>query len=84
MIPMASELHEPEKENGDFPETIAFERYAVKTSEKAIITLGLPQTAPLALCKYLGDTGDCKHRIFIMKRTKVQTLGKLRMRSTTN
>ena len=31
MIPAASELREPEKEKGDFPET---ERYAVKTSEK--------------------------------------------------
>ena len=34
-IPEASELREPEKEKGDFPETTAFERYAVKTSEKA-------------------------------------------------
>ena len=33
-IPAASELREPEKK-GDFPETTAFERYAVKTSEKA-------------------------------------------------
>ena len=31
----ASELREPENELGDFPETTAFERYAVKTSEKA-------------------------------------------------
>ena len=35
MIPTASELREPEKELADFPETTAFERYAVKTSEKA-------------------------------------------------
>ena len=34
-IPAASKLREPEKENGDFPETTVFERYAVKTSEKA-------------------------------------------------
>ena len=33
-IPAASELREPEKEKGDFPETTVFERYAVKTSEK--------------------------------------------------
>ena len=31
----ASELREPEKQKGDFPETTAFKRYAVKTSEKA-------------------------------------------------
>ena len=35
MIRAASELCEPEKELGDFPEMNAFERYAVKTSEKA-------------------------------------------------
>ena len=34
-IPAASELREPEKQKGDFPETTVFERYAVKTSEKA-------------------------------------------------
>ena len=33
-IPAASELRESENYNGDFPETTAFERYAVKTSEK--------------------------------------------------
>ena len=33
-IPAASELREPEKEKGGFPETTVFERYAVKTSEK--------------------------------------------------
>ena len=51
-IPAASELREPEKENGDFPETVAFERYAVKTSEKANIhnPTGLPRPDPLALC----------------------------------
>ena len=37
MIPAALELREPEKQKGDFPETTAFERYAVKTSEKAIM-----------------------------------------------
>ena len=37
MIPTASELREPEKILGDFPERTAFERYAVKTSEKANI-----------------------------------------------
>ena len=35
MIPAASELHEPENYNGDFREMTAFERYAMKTSEKA-------------------------------------------------
>ena len=37
---------------GDFPETTAFERYAVKTSEKAncLISLGLPRPDLLALC----------------------------------
>ena len=34
-IPTASELREPEKRKGEFPETTAFERYAVKTSENA-------------------------------------------------
>ena len=34
-IPAAYELREPEYEKGVFPETIAFERYAVKTSQKA-------------------------------------------------
>ena len=45
-IPAASELHEPEKEKGNFPETTAFERYAVKTSEKAnmLISTGLTAT----------------------------------------
>ena len=33
MIPADSELREPEKRMGDFPEATAFERYAVKTSE---------------------------------------------------
>ena len=35
VIPADSELREPEKRMGDFPEATAFERYAVKTSEKA-------------------------------------------------
>ena len=35
VLPSASELRKPEKEDSDFPETTAFERYAVKTSEKA-------------------------------------------------
>ena len=34
-IPADSELREPENLLGDFPETTSFERYAVKTSEKA-------------------------------------------------
>ena len=34
-VPAASELREPEKQKGDFPETTAFKRYAVKASEKA-------------------------------------------------
>ena len=34
-IPTGSELREPENLLGDFPETTVFERYAVKTSEKA-------------------------------------------------
>ena len=34
-IPAASELREHENIKGDFPETTAFEMYAVKTSEKA-------------------------------------------------
>ena len=43
---MASELREPENLLGDFPETTPFERYAVKTSEKANMhnRAGLPQT----------------------------------------
>ena len=47
-----SELREPEKLLGDFPEMTSFERYAVKTSEKVncIIALGLPRPDPLALC----------------------------------
>ena len=53
-IPAASELRESENYNGDFPETTAFERYAVKTSEKGncIIALGLPRPDPLALCTF--------------------------------
>ena len=39
MIPTSAELREPEKLLGDFPAAIAFERYAVKTSEKANIEL---------------------------------------------
>ena len=34
-IPAASELCELEIYKGDFPETTAFERYAVKTSKKS-------------------------------------------------
>ena len=49
MIPAALELREPEKQKGDFPETTAFERYAVKTSEKATmhISTGLTSTSGL-------------------------------------
>ena len=49
---MASELRQPEKDNGDFPETTAFERYAVKTSKKGNIHnhAGLPRSDPLTLC----------------------------------
>ena len=43
---MSSELREPEKVLGDFPETTAF---AVKTSEKANCT-GLLRPNLLALC----------------------------------
>ena len=48
MIPTASKLREPEKQLGDFPEMTAFERYAVKTSEKANMhnRAGLPRTDP--------------------------------------
>ena len=51
-IPASSELCEPENQKGDFPETTAFERYAVKTSEKANMhnSAGLPPPDPLALC----------------------------------
>ena len=46
MIPTASEPREPENQLRDFPETTAFERYAVKTSEKANMhnRAGLPRT----------------------------------------
>ena len=39
-------IREPENQLGDFPETTAFERYAVKTSEKANMhnRAGLPRT----------------------------------------
>ena len=43
--PGASELREPENEKGDFPETTAFERYAVKTSEKANMHISTGLTA---------------------------------------
>ena len=46
-IPAASELREPEKQRGDFPETTAFESYAV--SWKRQLYLG-PRPDPLALC----------------------------------
>ena len=52
-IPPDSELREPEL--GDFPETISFERYAVKTSEKANMH-GLPR--PGARSVYLGGSGS--------------------------
>ena len=44
--PTASVLREPENLRGDFPETTLFERYAVKTSQKANIhnSAGLPRT----------------------------------------
>ena len=50
-IPTASELREPENKLGGFPETAAFERYAVKTSEKANMhtRAGLPRPTPRTL-----------------------------------
>ena len=44
-IPTASVLQGHEKEYGDFAETTAFERYGVKTSERANmqISTGLPR-----------------------------------------
>ena len=38
-------LRQPENKNGDFPETTAFERYVVRTSEKAnmLNRAGLPR-----------------------------------------
>jgi hypothetical protein len=35
---MASELRQPDKYNGDFPETTVYKGYAMKASEKANIT----------------------------------------------
>ena len=50
MIPAASELREPEEYKGDFPEMTVFERCAVKTSEKGIITQGLHRDLICSLC----------------------------------
>ena len=50
-IAAASELREPEKYRGDYPETTAFERYAVK-SPICIIALDLLRPDPLVLCTY--------------------------------
>ena len=41
MIPTASKLREPERILGDFPETTAFERYAVKKAKKPICIIAL-------------------------------------------
>ena len=51
-MPAASELREPEKLVGDFPETTAFERYAAKKAKKPIwkTSTGLPRPGSLALC----------------------------------
>ena len=49
MIPAASELREPENKKVDFPETTAFERYAVKKTSMHN-RAGLPRPHPLALC----------------------------------
>ena len=55
-MPAASELREPEKLVGDFPETTAFERYAAKKAKKPIwkTSTGLPRPGSLAV--YLGGT----------------------------
>ena len=53
--------NEAQKFCGDFPETTAFERYAVKTSEKAncLISLGLPRPDLLALCTLGAQVKSC-------------------------
>ena len=56
-IPAASKERKPENKKGDFPETTVFERYAVKTSEKANLHdhTGLTQTGS-ACSVYLEGT----------------------------
>ena len=52
-IPAASVLQGQEKKRCDFAETTAFERYGVKTSEKANMSTGLPRPG-LALLAHRG------------------------------
>ena len=65
--PAASELCEPEKYKGNFPEMTAFERYTVKTSKEANMHnhTGLPRPDLLALCTLGGEevTTDGMYRL---------------------
>ena len=78
-IPAASELREPEKQKGAFPETTTFERYAVKTSEKVNVRnrTGLD---PLALCtlgaQEVTTNGTCidSHMLSTTVASPCQTL----------
>ena len=66
-IPAASELCEPEKYKGNFPEMTAFERYTMKTSKEANMHnhTGLLRPDLLALCTLGGQevTTDGMYRL---------------------